>query len=195
MDLNAAFLRAMLRQTLVDPRAAARALIATAVPMEARWLALAVVVVLSALLGQIGVLMIAGGQAALMFAGGASVVVQGILLLMTVYATHVVGRVFGGVGSFADALLLISWVQFLMVVLQGVQLVAMLLVPPLAGIIAIVSIVMFLWVLTNFVTELHGFESLGKVFGMILITFMALAFVMAFVLALLGIQGPGVVDA
>ena len=164
-------------------------------PMEARWLGLAVVVVLSVLLGQTGVMLATRGEAPIVMGVGASAIVQGGVLLLMVYAAHVVGRLFGGGGTFPDAVLLVSWLQFLMVALQLVQVVALLLIPPLSGMIGIIAIVLFLWVLTNFVAVLHGFTSLGKVFGMILVTFMAVAFAVAFLLALLGIQGPGMVDA
>ena len=195
MELNAAFLRAMLRETLSNPQEAARKLIAINPPMEARGLALAVVVVLSVLLGQASVLLMAGSDAPFVMGVGASAIVQGGALLMVVYAAHAVGRMFGGSGSFPDAVLLVSWLQFMMVVLQVIQVAALVLVPPLSGMIGIIAITLFLWVLTNFVAALHGFTSLGKVFGMILVTFMAIAFVVAFLLALLGIQGPGMVDA
>ena len=195
MELNAAFLRAMLRETLSDPQEAARRLMAINPPMEARWLGLAVVVVLSVLLGQTGVMLATRGEAPIVMGVGASAFVQGGVLLLMVYAAHVVGRLFGGGGTFPDAVLLVSWLQFLMVALQLVQVVALLLIPPLSGMIGIIAIVLFLWVLTNFVAVLHGFTSLGKVFGMILVTFMAVAFAVAFLLALLGIQGPGMVDA
>lgn len=195
MELNSAFLRAMLRETLSDPQAAARKLMDMNPPMEARWLGLAVVVVLSVLLGQASVLMMATEDTAFVMGGGASAIVQGAALLMVVYSAHMVGRLFGGAGSFADAVLLVSWLQFMMVVLQVIQVAALFLVPPLSGMIGIIAITLFLWVLTNFVAVLHGFQSLGKVFGMILVTFMAIAFVVAFLLALLGVQGPGMVDA
>jgi len=195
MNLNAAFLRDKLRETLADPQAAARSLIDLNPPVEGRWLGLALVAVLSAFMGQVGVLMLAADQTPLAVGAGASVVVQGVLLVITVFAVHGVGRMFGGTGEFPDALLLVAWLQFLMVGLQAVQLLSLLLIPPLAGMIGILSIALFLWVLTNFVAVLHGFTSLGKVFGMILVTFMAVAFAVAFLLALLGIQGPGMVDA
>ena len=195
MELNSAFLRAMLRETLSDPQAAARKLMDMNPPMEARWLGLAVVVVLSVLLGKASVLMMATEDTAFVMGVGASAIVQGAALLMVVYSAHMVGRLFGGAGSFADAVLLVSWLQFMMVVLQVIQVAALFLVPPLSGMIGIIAITLFLWVLTNFVAVLHGVQSLGKVFGMILVTFMAFAFVVAFLLALLGVQGPGVVDA
>lgn len=195
MDLNAAFLRAKLRETLSDPQAAARGLIELNPPVEARWLGLALVAVLSAFMGQVGVLMLAGAQAPLAVGAGASVVVQGVVLVVTVFAVHGVGRMFGGSGAFADALLLVAWLQFLMVGLQALQLVSLLLIPPLSGMIGILSIALFLWVLTNFVSVLHGFASLARVFGMIIVSFLAIAFLVAFVLALLGVQGPGMVDA
>lgn len=195
MDLNAALIRDLLRETITDPQGAARRLVAAAPPMEARWLALALVAVLSVLIGQASALVFARAGAAMVVGLNASAILHGVVLVVVVWAAHTVGRIFGGTGTFADAILLISWLQFVMVMLQLVQLLALVLLPPLSMLIGMAAIALFLWLLTNFVAVLHGFKSLGKVFGMILVTFMALAFVLAFLLALLGIQGPGMVDA
>jgi hypothetical protein len=49
------------------------------------------------------------------------------------------------------------------------QLAATLVAPPLAGIIGLGGFVLFLWLMTAFIAELHGFASRGLVFlGMVL---------------------------
>lgn len=195
MDLSPAQLRDLLRETLADPQAAARRLIADNPPMEARWLGLAVVVVLSVLIGQASFLAMGAGEAGLAIGVGGSAVLHGGVLLVVVWAAYKVGQTFGGTGSFPDAVLLISWLQFMMVVLQFIQLLTLFILPPLSGLIGLLAVAAFLWVLTNFVAVLHGFESLGRVFAMIIVTFMAIVFAVAFVLAMFGVQAPGAGNA
>ena len=194
MDTSFGALMGLVRETLVDPRAAARRIILARVPMNARWLALALVVVLSVLLGQVTIGLMLGptGMMGGMLGGPvSSIVLQGGVLLTMVFAVHQVGRWMGGGGNFPDALLLVVFLQGVMVLIQVVQIAALLLLPPLAGIVSMVGFGVFLWVLTGFVAELHGFRSLLGVFGMILATAFALAFLLALLLAMLGVTPPG----
>ena len=193
MDTPRAFLTELLRQSLRDPRAAARHVMAIDMPASARWEALALVVILSAFVGQISILMMTGELTAPGLLGTPlqSVAIQGAVLLVMVQAIYHVGRALGGTGGFGQTLTLVSWLQCVMIGVQVAQVVALTIIPPLAGLIGIAGMVLFLWLLTNFIAELHGFPSLGRVFAMILATAFALAFVAAVVMGILGIQPPG----
>lgn len=193
MDTSRAFLTELLRQSLRDPRAAARRIMAIDMPSSVRWEALALVVILSALVGQISILMMTGELTAPGLLGTPlqSVAIQGAVLLVMVQAIYHVGRALGGTGGFGQTLTLVSWLQCVMIGVQVAQVVALTIIPPLAGLIGIAGMVLFLWLLTNFIAELHGFPSLGRVFAMILATAFALAFVVALVMGILGIQPPG----
>jgi hypothetical protein len=95
--------------------------------------------------------------------------VQWLFLALSVVLIHRVGQAFGGRGSFPDALLIVVWLQVLTLALQVLQLLATVIAPPLAGIIGLGGFVLFLWLMTAFITELHGFRSRGLVFvGMVL---------------------------
>ncbi len=189
MDLNLATLSAMVRETLTRPREAAERLLAMNVPDDARWLGFVIVVVLSVLLGQVSVLLMGEGG----FPGGMlfMAMFQTMILLGMVVAVQGVGRVFGGTGSFPDTLLLIAWLQFVMLVFQVAQLVALVIIPPLFGMIAVVALVVFIWMLTQFIMALHGFTQPMKVFVGIIFSFFGAAFLMAIALAILGV-GAGV---
>ena len=194
MDTSFGALMGLVRESIVDPRAGASRIIRARVPMSARWIAMALVVVLSVLLGQVtlGLMLGPTGMMGGMLGGPASsIVLQGGVLLIMVMAVHNVGRWMGGGGSFPDALLLVVVVQGVMVMIQLVQIAALLLLPPLSGIVSMVGFGVFLWVLTGFVAELHGFRSLLSVFGMILVTAFGLAFLLAMVLAMMGVTPPG----
>jgi hypothetical protein len=110
-----------------------------------------------------------------------------VVLLALVMGVQGFGRMFGGTGSFPDTLLLVAWVQFVMLGFQAVQLVALVLVPPLFGIVTILSLIVFLRTLTVFVQMLHGFDSALKVGVGIFFAFFAVAFAMAMVLSVFGL--------
>ncbi len=190
MDLSLSSVVALLRETLSDPKASARRIMALPLPMSARWQALLLVVVLSVLFGQLSVLLMTeAGMPNPLQAG----VVQGMALLIMVFAAHGVGRLMGGRGQFDQALILVVWLQAVMVAIQLVQVVALLVVPALSALIGVLGMALFLWLLTNYVAVLHGFESLGKVFAVILLTLFGIAMVLAMLLQMLGIAPPGMV--
>lgn len=193
MDTSLAALLGLARETVVDPRAGARRIILARVPMNARWLALALVVVLTVIFSQISVALMMGPSSMMGVpaAGPAgSILLQAGVLLFIAVAIHQVGRMMGGLGSFPDAMLLTACLQGLMILVQVVQIVALMLLPPLAGIVGLMGFGVFLWVLTGFVAELHGFRSLLGVFGMIIFTAVTLAFLIALLLAMSGVAPP-----
>ena len=187
MDTSLSALMGLLRLTLSDPRGAARRVMALPLPLGARWQALALVIVLSMLFGQAAALMLAGEGVDATALG----LIQAAALLTLVYAVYIVGRLMGGRGVFEDGLILVAWLQGVMVAVQLAQIVALLILPPLTGLLGFLGFALFLWLLTNFVAELHGFSSLGRVFGMILLTLFGVAIVLAIVLQMLGITPPG----
>lgn len=164
---------ALAQLTLQDPRQAAQVLLAEPVPMRARSAGLLLVAVVSAMLANLqaglnpqpmdplSAFMLASPFRTALF--------QWFFLALSVVLIDRVGRAFGGQGNFADALLVVVWLQLLTLALQLLQLVATLVAPPLAGIIGIGGFVVFLWLMTAFIAELHGFRSRGRVFvGMVL---------------------------
>ncbi len=90
-------------------------------------------------------------------------------------------------------LLLMIWLQFILLCLQVIQTVLLLVSTQMASLVAIVSVVLFLFLLTHFVAVVHGFQSLGKVFFMILASVIGLALGLSIILAFLGVSIPVVV--
>jgi hypothetical protein len=88
--------------------------------------------------------------------------------------------------------LVVVWLQLLMLGVQVAQLLALIVAPPISGLIGLVGFIGFTWLMVNFIAELHGFRSLGLVFGGIILTFIAAAFVLAILLGL--ILGPEVLQ-
>jgi hypothetical protein len=119
-------------------------------------------------------------------------VIQLILLVIVIVAQHMIGRAMGGTGTLPEGILLITWLQFIMVCLQVVQTLALVVLPPLAGLIGIAGLAIFLWLLTHFIAALHGFKSLAQVFVMVLVSAFGLAFVLSILLTMAGVTMPGV---
>jgi hypothetical protein len=185
-------LRDIARLTLADPEQGGRALLALNPPLEARWMAMGAAIVSGVVLAYL--LPVMAGQAGSVMSPFAATGVQaGANLLAVVLMTNV-GRAFGGQGRCEDAVLLVAWLQALMVGVQLVQLVAMLVLPPLAGIVTILAVALFFWLLTGFVQAMHGFQSrLMVLFGTLGAMFAA-AFVVSFILILFGFDPTGMAE-
>jgi len=180
--------------TLRDPRGTAARITAEKLPTPVLWTMLATVVAVSVVLGQGSLMLVAGDPVTDNPYLANPLVMWGLqcgLLFVMVHAIHRIGRAMGGVGVFEDTLALVVWLQFVMACLQLVQTAALFILPPLADLIGIVGLVIFLWLLTHFTAAAHGFTQLGPVFLMILISAFGITFVLSLVLAMLGIVVPG----
>jgi len=172
------FLRDLVRETLQNPRAAARRLIGLQLDPASVWAAFGAVVALSAGLGWLSIAATPVATAGVVPAAEVTPlsiagVQAGSLLTLAILASFG-GRIFGGQGTFLEALTLAVWLEFLLILLQIVQLLVMVIFPFSSVLIGLLGMVVFLWLLTNFVAELHGFQSLGKTFlGVILGFFLA----------------------
>ncbi len=184
----------LVRQTIRDPQGAARRLMAMDPPMEARWIGLVLVTVCALLLTKLSLIAMTSGAEHPFFAMLAhpwiGIPVQAGSLVVMSAGIAVGGRVFGGQGNFADALLLVVWLQVMLTLLQAVQFFALILVPPLGALIAFAAIGAFLWLLVHFTAALHGFTNLPLVFFGLLLGFVALVVVLAILLTVLGVTPP-----
>lgn len=180
------------RLSLADPQKGARAVLNLGIPMPARTVGLVLMAVASAILMHIGALLLPPTEDPVAnFITGSpirSAVVQWLILFLSVVLIDRIGRARGGTGSFADAMLIVVWLQILMLALQAVQLLALVIVPPLAALLNIAGLLLFFWLMTSFIAELHGFASRQAVFFGIVVTAIAVAFVLVVVVVL--ILGP-----
>ena len=194
MNLTMNSLLAMAGRTVQNPREGASEILSLGVPRQALWLIVALVVVLSVIMNELSSLM-------LMARGSVpaeTAFIQPIPFAIMQFgaitgiagATHWIGRAMGGTGGFPEALLLTAWLQFVMLLVSVIQFFAAIVLPGLVGIILILSLALFLWLLTNFIAVLHGFRSLAQVFVMIVVSAFAIAFMLSIVLAILGIGIP-----
>lgn len=171
------------RFTVQDPRAGARALIAMRLPMSVRWLAFGLVITGSSLLTVLAVrLSPAGNDPAVIEVLSqpiALAAMQGVVMLLFAVLMARVGQWAGGKGGFSNALLLLTWVQTILMLLQIAQLVLELVLPPAADLLGLMGLVLMLWLVTHFVAELHGFQSPVAVFFGVIGTLIAAGFALS----------------
>ena len=185
----------LIGQSFTDPVAAANQVYGTRYDRGTLWSALVLVTVVS-------VLMIAISNALMgVPAELESAVVQispftfalilGSSLVVLVFALYFVGQMLGGNGHFPESLLCVIWLQVLSMALQIVQIFAMILLPPLVGIVSLVGLGMILYALVNFINVLHGFDSLLKAFGTFALSLIGIAFGLSMILAIVGVSAQG----
>ena len=182
------------RYTLREPRAAARWVLGMGVPVPARWAALTLMAVVSTLLVMLDLRIIGAPDDPLMQAALANpltlAAVQMLILALSAWLMARVGRLFGGNGQFSDAVMLVVWMQAVLLVVQVVQILATLVSLPLSEVVAFFGFAISMWLMTNFVAELHGFTSLTRVFLGILGSGLAFVVVLAVLLTVvMGVFG------
>ena len=185
-------LTALIGLTLSDPKSVGRQLLAMKLPAEVRWLGLALVAVLTVLVMRLTVVLVPSDP---MSPFGLALsnpvtgfVIQAASILLVAAAMTAAGRVFGGGGRFGDALLLMVWIEFILAILAGVQLILLVILPLAAVVLAFLAVVLFVWLIVQFAAELHGFTNLWAVLAGMIVTFFLLAITTALLLALLGID-------
>lgn len=187
--LDLRFLLRLARETIQDPKAGATEVLVRMPPRPALWLAFCLMVVISLILGEVVALFVGMPEDGPFTSQTPMVLglLQGAMLFLVVHAITHIGRMFGGTGTFDGALALITWLQFIFLLVQLAQLAAIVLIPPVAGLITIVALGLFFWLLVNFIAVLHGFASIGRVFVMTMLSFVGMLFVLSVVLSVLGI--------
>lgn len=160
------------------------------------WTAMALVLVLSMALGILSNLLlpvppeiasaspILGLQARPLLATA----IQGLFLILLAGGIATIGRRFGGRGGFDLVLVLVVWMEFVLVCLQAVQVLLLVVLPPLATLVGIAGFALFFWFLTAFTAEVHGFRSLPQVFMGLLVGLIVTALVAAVVFVFLGVM-------
>lgn len=192
MEMTMAHIAGLVRLTFAKPREAAQVVMRMPLPLQDRWAAVALMAVLSAFLMQAMAALLppaVGPNGEVLQPVGpffwAGMVAIGMVL--TASLAFAVGRWRGGKGELADAVILIAWLQFIQLLMVVLQLVLLVTVPLLTPVVEIGAVLLFLWLLVNFVAEMHGFRSLGLVFLGVVVTFVVAVFSMSLLLMMLGV--------
>ncbi|KPP86947.1 MAG: Yip1 domain protein [Rhodobacteraceae bacterium HLUCCA08] len=186
----------LVKLTVTQPGTAAKVIRGARIPREIAWMALILAAVVTALMVGL-VQMISPPEPVTLETGEVlEPLILSPLQLVSLslfgaagltIALWMVGRKLGGAGDFDALLAGMAWLQIVMVVVQGAQVLGLLIVPFLGLVIALVGVVVFLRALGHFVRELHGFQSMGQAVGAIVLSFVALfAVIFLAVLLLLG---------
>ncbi|WP_299596720.1 Yip1 family protein [uncultured Tateyamaria sp.] len=120
-----------------------------------------------------------------MIAGGLLVMVHGL-----VWA----GRALGGHGELTDMLALLTWLQALRAAAQALVLVLSLIVPGIAGLVALVVAIVAFWLLLHFVSAALRFDSLFRAFGLLIIVLAGLFVGMMMLVTLTGVTAGGLAN-
>jgi hypothetical protein len=181
----------VVRQTFGAPREAASTLLSMGVPKPVLWPTFALLVVLSVMLifvsgpptGPNGEELVSpfGLTISSAVAGAASV-----------FLVWKIGELLGGKGGFDETLLLTVFLQGMIFVGQLIELAIILAVPLIADIYYMALILFMFWLNLNFIAVLHGFGSLWRAFGVLILASIGVAFVLIFAMSLAGVRIAGV---
>lgn len=189
----------LLRLTLSDPRDGARAVAKIDVSREALWSALTVIVALSVIGARImSYMMPISQEQALGMPIAVSPIMLALimwgLLVLTVFCVHYIGRAFGGQGHFNTSLKLVIWLQTILLLTQGLQILLGTVSLSLAGLLGLGFSLYSIWLFVNFVAVAHGFENRGTVLlGVVLSLFgviFGLSLLFALIALLFGVEMP-----
>lgn len=111
-------------------------------------------------------------------------------LLLSAGALQVGGQILGGVGRFSQSLLVAVWIEVIAIAVQLVQIVAGLLLPPLAPVLALAGLGILIWCLVHFTRTLHGFQGLGRAVVALLLGAVIVGIALSSLLVFLGFGGP-----
>ena len=186
------------RMTVRDPLRAWGLIRALPLTLADRWSLVVVTAALASILSWLGAQLLpasvegSGLLALLSRAPFSMAMVQvGSAALGAFLLAEVGGRIFGGTGRFADALLAVGWVEAIMVVLQAVQLVATVILPPVGALVGIATLMLAAYLLVAMTMAVHGFRNPLLVVLGIVATVMVTSFLMSILAASTGLL-PGV---
>ena len=179
----------LIKQTFLQPASVAQYLMTLGYPRPVLWLLVVLVSVLSVLTLAVFQALVPMQDApeGLVISPLAYATIIGASLVILVFAINFVGQVLGGNGTFDNAMVLMIWIQFMAIPIQLAQAVLMLVVPAFVGFATLGGLVLLAVWLTHFVTQLHGFDSLVRGFGTLILALIGMVFGLAVILTMIGV--------
>ncbi len=120
--------------------------------------------------------------------------IQFMVTVLGAIAIFVGGRLFGGKGSLADSLLALTWLEFVLFLVQIVQIIAFLLFPVLGSLILLSAMALLMYLLVTFIMEVHGFTNALAVVAGVFVGFFVVATALLILLVMLGIGMDGMIQ-
>ena len=189
MNLSASSILRLLLFTLREPRAAANLLMDQNLPREVIWPSMMLVAVVSSVLYAIQSLLEPAGAGSLVLTPVGVALFSVFSMVAIATSIQLIGSAFGGAGGFWNALILITFMQAVLISLQILQSAVSILTTAFSGLFMMVGLGVTLWLLINFTAALHGYSSLSKAFGVVVLAFFATGFVLAIALGIAGVGG------
>ncbi|MBD3679330.1 MAG: hypothetical protein HUJ27_13160 [Rhodobacteraceae bacterium] len=193
MNLTPSTILALIAQAPVAPRATAQAVLDMGVPRQALWPMFILVMIASVLLSAVSQVLtpLPAEQAVVWLSPFSMAMIVTGATIAYIAGIWLIGVQFGGNGSFADSLLLMTFLQAVLLAADVVKIVATVISPALGGAVFFVVALMAFWLNINFVDVLHRFGSLLKSFFLILFVSFVLGTIAALLLASMGLTISG----
>ncbi len=189
MKFEPGYLFGMALQTIPEPRKIAVEIQALRYPRVALWQLFALFMVLSTGIGVMASILfpvdpsMAGPLLSNPILMG---IIESSVLVITVFIIYWAGQVFEGTGRFDQALLTVLWLQFVILFVQLAVLILAIFAPGMALMMNVFGVGLTFWILSHFITEMHGFRSAGMVFAMILLTILGLILGLTMIMTVIG---------
>ena len=184
-----AFLLQLVTQTLRRPKLAAETVLDFELDRHSLWAALGLVSVVSVLFTKFTMLFVPAEMIVDEGPFPGSPLLLGLviwgLLVLSVFITHYVGKVFDGKGQLDQSLKTVIWMQVVLLFLQVVQIGLFLISPVIAILFGWLGALYVFYVFLEFVRTLHKFRSLGLVFAGAIVSLIGLMFGIALAIGLI----------
>ncbi|MDJ0821269.1 MAG: YIP1 family protein [Paracoccaceae bacterium] len=181
-------------QSIVAPREVAALLLSIRPSREVLLTAFALVVVLNALVFAASVMVTPPSSGPTPALGDPMIfmVFMAFSLVAMMLALTWAGRGLGGTGRIEEVALLIIWLQALRVLVQTGLLVLLPVSEFLSAIVVMAASALGLWILLNFLAEVHDLDGLGKAALVLVFGVLGMALGLTLILSLLGITPYGI---
>ncbi len=166
-------------RALREPRAAAADVLALGIPREALVPGLFAVVAISVILNTASEAL--APSPFVIVTPFQMTILLAVMMVVFSFAVAKAGEMLGGIGKFQDSLLLMIFLQAMFLPAVALQLLLFVLMPALAGLFILGVMIFLTWVHVNFIAALHGFPTLGRAFGVLLMAVFLTFFVLMFV--------------
>lgn len=198
MSSVAANIPRLVMQSLSEPRAAMRRVLALNLSIQEIVQALGIVVILTVLLEQLLIWMMTEGN----FLGVENnpfivlgealppllhVANQVIQTALSWFVLHAVAKRFGGTGTPEQSGMAIMWMGFMLLVFLAAMILASVVFPVLAVLVVFAVAFYMVYMGINFAKEVHGFTNGGMVFVGLVVSYLMVIFASAFLVGFLGL--------
>lgn len=173
--------------TVVDPAQMAQVIMQRRYTRGTLWMGLALVSILSIILLRL-LYYIVPVAMPMGFTPNLYGLVMACVLVILTFGVYLTGQVLGGKATFPHSFAAVIWLEAVALTLRAVQALVYLVSPVLSSYVSLVGLVALMWVLLNFVNEIHRFNSLGRAAATILLAVLGIGFGFGLFMTLIGIS-------